>query len=485
MPVTNPAPSVLLPVSPRRLEVATPRPTTPAQTAPAQTPTPTTPSQAPSQAASGRVFDASGRDAARRGAQSNELLRRLALTSTPASATDSSSEPPLTSSSGIDQVPPGARLSRGSSGINVERLQQRLNELGYDAGDADGDFGARTARAVRAFQDQNGLDVDGIVGRGTLASLQSKEALTPTGAPLAPTTTTTDPTTPVEPPTSTTPNSPSDASRISLARAMNQGYQYLIGNDFQTATDQLKAAGSKGMAIVDRGGASVEGVAALRAAGVVPYAYNNAFQTQPGEPVPAGVKIVGGDAQWGEQVPDFADRRWQDRRIDEAKDAARMGFGGLMLDNVPRAGGSVDAANYVKRMAVEAREASGNPDFALVLQNGEELVQAHPWLVDEGYIAGLQKEDVSFHVSGAGTGTGIATDVDDARTTRDTFAALRDRHPKLPFISVDYPRTDAQAELARRTSSSLGFNVAHIAQGDGALTKIAPKTRVNTPAAED
>ncbi len=40
-------------------------------------------------------------------------------------------------------------LKRGARGEAVARLQERLNELGYDAGGADGIFGAGTQGAVK------------------------------------------------------------------------------------------------------------------------------------------------------------------------------------------------------------------------------------------------------------------------------------------------------------------------------------------------
>lgn len=56
------------------------------------------------------------------------------------------------------------KLQRGCSGEDVKRLQEKLNELGFKCGTADGIFGAKTETAVKAFQSAYGLKVDGIVG---------------------------------------------------------------------------------------------------------------------------------------------------------------------------------------------------------------------------------------------------------------------------------------------------------------------------------
>jgi putative chitinase len=50
-------------------------------------------------------------------------------------------------------------------------LQMRLAELGFDPGGIDGLFGPGTERAVRAFQEINRLEVNGIVGDTTAAAL--------------------------------------------------------------------------------------------------------------------------------------------------------------------------------------------------------------------------------------------------------------------------------------------------------------------------
>jgi peptidoglycan hydrolase-like protein with peptidoglycan-binding domain len=64
-------------------------------------------------------------------------------------------------------------LRRGSSGPEVEQLQRAL---GFQDAEIDGRFGPRTEQAVRTFQQNQGLQVDGIVGRQTYNKiLQTRE----------------------------------------------------------------------------------------------------------------------------------------------------------------------------------------------------------------------------------------------------------------------------------------------------------------------
>ena len=64
-------------------------------------------------------------------------------------------------------------LRLGSRGTAVLQLQQALNALGYDTNGADGKFGKGTERAVKAYQQANGLTADGKAGVKTLAQLYS------------------------------------------------------------------------------------------------------------------------------------------------------------------------------------------------------------------------------------------------------------------------------------------------------------------------
>ncbi len=57
-------------------------------------------------------------------------------------------------------------------GDDVRDLQRRLNQLGFDAGYVDGVFGQQTFEALREFQLNTGLQVDGIAGPSTVDGLK-------------------------------------------------------------------------------------------------------------------------------------------------------------------------------------------------------------------------------------------------------------------------------------------------------------------------
>jgi len=85
------------------------------------------------------------------------------------------------SSDGSSGEKPDTRptLKRGSRGEFVTLLQTTLINRGYDVGPlgADGDFGRCTQAAVVAFQQANGLEADGIVGRRTWAALDASQSV--------------------------------------------------------------------------------------------------------------------------------------------------------------------------------------------------------------------------------------------------------------------------------------------------------------------
>lgn len=64
-----------------------------------------------------------------------------------------------------------ATVKYGSRGADVTYLQECLNERSYSVGSVDGIFGNKTLAAVKAFQADYGLTVDGIVGPKTWSAL--------------------------------------------------------------------------------------------------------------------------------------------------------------------------------------------------------------------------------------------------------------------------------------------------------------------------
>lgn len=60
--------------------------------------------------------------------------------------------------------------------MKTERLQYLLNLAGFPAGPVDGDMGARTVSALKAFQKANKLTADGIVGDKTERALENAVA---------------------------------------------------------------------------------------------------------------------------------------------------------------------------------------------------------------------------------------------------------------------------------------------------------------------
>ena len=69
-------------------------------------------------------------------------------------------------------------LRYGDTGNTVLVLQKRLLALKYQPGKLDGIFGQNTYNAVRDFQQNNKLTVDGVAGTRTLNALNSPYAVT-------------------------------------------------------------------------------------------------------------------------------------------------------------------------------------------------------------------------------------------------------------------------------------------------------------------
>lgn len=56
----------------------------------------------------------------------------------------------------------------------VKKVQQKLNSLGYDAGTADGVYGAATKSSIKKFQRQKNMSVTGLINNKLLKKLKIK-----------------------------------------------------------------------------------------------------------------------------------------------------------------------------------------------------------------------------------------------------------------------------------------------------------------------
>ncbi len=84
----------------------------------------------------------------------------------------------------LNNLYPTARvLKKGSYGAEVKYLQQKLYSFLYPVGTIDGIFGTNTERAVKQFQQENGLTPDGIVGNNTWDYLMDRANSRPLPTP--------------------------------------------------------------------------------------------------------------------------------------------------------------------------------------------------------------------------------------------------------------------------------------------------------------
>ena len=80
-----------------------------------------------------------------------------------------------------------SKLSRGSKGENVKKVQTRLTELGFFDGPISGNYMNQTLAAVKAFQEHNGMSVSGITDEATWNMLFNSEDVLDTSATARPT----------------------------------------------------------------------------------------------------------------------------------------------------------------------------------------------------------------------------------------------------------------------------------------------------------
>lgn len=127
---------------------------------------------------------------------------------------------------------------RPSPDVTVQAVQRRLNELGYDAGAADGVFGNKTRLAILAFQRNSAYPADGLATEELLRQLSQVNSINE-GAAGAPTSTPA--TSPTPQPSSTAANTipgkpslstASSAEQVSIENACNYDRQYRSAGDY-------------------------------------------------------------------------------------------------------------------------------------------------------------------------------------------------------------------------------------------------------------
>jgi membrane-bound lytic murein transglycosylase B len=62
-------------------------------------------------------------------------------------------------------------ITRSYSDSLGAQVQRKLKKLGYYSGTVDGEIGAKSRAAIRAYQEENGLEITGQIDRALLGSL--------------------------------------------------------------------------------------------------------------------------------------------------------------------------------------------------------------------------------------------------------------------------------------------------------------------------
>ena len=102
------------------------------------------------------------------GTKTQQLLYSQVNSGISGDNSSSSSSSSSSSASGFTRT-----LRKGYTGTDVISVQQKLKDLGFYTGSVDGVYGTGSMAAVKAFQRQNGLTADGLVGSRTYTVLMS------------------------------------------------------------------------------------------------------------------------------------------------------------------------------------------------------------------------------------------------------------------------------------------------------------------------
>ncbi len=156
------------------------------------------------------------------------------------------------------------KLQKGDKGTAVKRLQMRLKAKGFGTGAITGLYNDATREAVKRYQTQLGLKVDGVAGNGTLTSLFSEKAPNynggqPTASPSATVAPTATPKPTATPEPTKTPSAQDSATRkkkvelIVDAAMAKLGLPYVYGasgpNSFDCSGFTMYAYGVAGVSL--------------------------------------------------------------------------------------------------------------------------------------------------------------------------------------------------------------------------------------------
>ena len=153
----------------------------------------------------------------------------------------------------------------------------------------------------------------------------------------------------------------------------------------------------------------------------------------------------------------FWDPAWQKIVMQSVDAAVKQGFDGLYLDivdafetwgpdgNNERPTAEQDMVDFVKAIAVEARKVSGNPQFAIVPQNGEALGHHADYLAA---VTAIGHEDVFYNDETP----------NDADTVANYVADLdRFKNAGKPVFIIDYPKHGKYIERVYASAKAHGY----------------------------
>jgi len=154
--------------------------------------------------------------------------------------------------------------------------------------------------------------------------------------------------------------------------------------------------------------------------------------------------------QWkGNYAVRFWDPAWQEIIFSYTDRILAAGFDGVYLDKVDEfetVGRRDDMVTFVTRIAARAKAAK--PEFLVISQNGDALLAEAKF---RKAIDGFAREDLFYGEDSDGVRN-------NAGNIRESVARLKKLAAEgKPVFVVEYPKTEAQAQTARREIAELGF----------------------------